>query len=179
MRDNLLIAAIISVMQDGLVARGLPTVLVKQSYQPTQQGVPTAPTLFLDKISDHRYGHPQIKDVWDEDAATITHTEKEWIESTFQFTGLSIQDPTDLTQLTASDIVNTAAAILQSAYTRTVLLGQGIGIYRIMEIRTPKFSDDKGNFEYSPSFDFTLTHEQIYETTAPVVETTRFNINRV
>lgn len=178
MRDNQLFALIIPILNAGFAAQSLD-IIVMQNFQPTQQGVPNSPVLYLHKVSDHRYGHVHRKDEWDDEEEVERHTETQWYETTFQASALAIQDPANVNSLTAADILNTAAAILQSDSTIQALGSQNVGILRIMDIRNPYFTDDRDRFEASPSFDFTLTHEQAIITEIPFVITEEFNIARV
>lgn len=186
MLDNLIFKNIIAVLRAGLTAQGFPTdpkipgyIAIKQSFQPRNRGPNSGPTLYIHKLGDHRYGFLQRDDKWDQDALTEVHTERQLYESMFQITALSIQDPAIPDQLTASDIANTAAGIMQSDATVDVLLAQGLAIYRITDIRNPYFEDDKNRFEASPSFDFTLQHERVIISTTPVVEDFTLDIERV
>ncbi len=98
----------------------------------------------------------------------------------FQITALSIQIPKlGVAQLTASDIANTAAGIMQSDMSIDTLTSKGLFIYRITDVRNPYFVDDKERFEASPSFDFTLQHEQVIISQTPVVDDFTFDIERV
>lgn len=65
MLDNVLIKLIIQTLNAGLIGIGQTGIVVQQSAQPTQQGipVPTEPTVFLTKISDRIYGYPLRSDV--------------------------------------------------------------------------------------------------------------------
>jgi len=179
--DNLLIKEVIAGLKAGLTASGLSTVAVKQSYQPTNQGANSGPSIYLYKIGDKRYGFLKRKSEWIQTPSPgfMQHTESQWYETTFQISALSIQNPADITQKTASDICNIAAAILQGDSCREFLQSKGIGMLRVTEVRNPYFVDDKDRFEASPSFDFTLTHEQVIISTDPVVETYEFNVDRV
>lgn len=61
--DNVLLALIISTLNAGMTAIGQP-IAIQQAFQPTQQGVPTQPALFVHKIADERIGFPARKDTW-------------------------------------------------------------------------------------------------------------------
>lgn len=178
MLDKQLFTLVIGILNTKFVALDID-VIVKQRYQPTQQGTPTQSTVFVHKISDHRYGYPQYKDVWDETAQTETQTKVQLYESMFQLSGLSIQNPKLDVQFTASDIINMAAAIMQSPETIATLKQNNVSIYRITDIRNPYFEDDRARFEADPSFDFTLQHEQVIISTSPVIEDFILNIERV
>lgn len=181
MDDNLIFKNLIDVLKAGLIANGQDGVAVKQNYQPTNQGANLGPTLYLDKLpGDKRYGYLKREDRWDEYEEIEIHTETQLYESTFQLTGLSIQDPKlPVTEKTASDLVNLAAAILQGDVGREYLRSKGLNIYRITQIRNPSFVDDRDRFESSPSFDFTLQHEQVIISQSPVVEDVTLDIERV
>lgn len=185
MRDYQLYTEIIAVIQAALNEdENIPNVVVKQAFQPTQQGAPTGPAVLLNKIpGDVRFGSPKKEDRWDPAAnggqGAMIHTEVQWYESTFQVNALVTQDPADLTPLTASDLLNAVSAILQSDATIVYLRTKGIGILRVRDIRNPTFIDDRDRNEYSPSFDFTLTHEQAIISTSPATDTVEYGIYRI
>lgn len=107
------------------------------------------------------------------------YTEDEVYASTFQCSGLATQNPANIESLTASDIANLAAYVLQSASVIGAFEAQGIGVLRIPEVRNPYFTDDRQRYEASPSFDFTITHHQTIITTVPIVTEIDFVIDRV
>lgn len=166
MNDNVLIANLIAVIGAGLAARSI-AVGIKQSYQPQQQGAPTAPTIFLHKIADSEYGFPQRKDAWNDTTQTMQHTESQWIETTFQVNATATQDPANTTQLTAGDYVKAVGRILGSDVAVTALTALGIGILRIQKIKNTFFTDEKAEYEASPSFDFTVSYLYSETTTEP------------
>lgn len=99
---------------------------------------------------------------------SMTHTESQKYETTFQLSALGTQNPSTPDQYTASDICNLCASILQSQSTITTFQNAGVGIEKISEIRNPYFMDDREQPEASPSFDFVVTHNQIIVTTTPI-----------
>lgn len=179
MLDNQIIKIVRDLIIAGMTARGISGVSVKQSFQPTQQGANTAATVYLYKVSDKRYGFLGRKDVWNSAQNRIDHVETQQYETTFQVNALVIQDPSNINSLTASDIVNAVAGIIQSDTAINTFHTNGIGILRVTDVRNPYFVDDKGRHEASPNFDFTLTHKMIVSSTTPVIETVEFEINRV
>lgn len=186
MLENELFKEIFAVLNAGLIARGFPDIIAAQNYQPTNQGIPSKSALYVFKIGpDKRIGHVERKDEWVfADPPTIPtafmrHTETQWYETDFQISATAIQNPKSTTPLTATDIANMAAGIMQSDVTLNALREKGIGILRIRDISNPFFMDDKNRFESNPSFDFTLTHEQVIISSVPIVETTEFQIKRV
>jgi hypothetical protein len=175
---------------------------VLQAYQPTMQGVNTAPALYIHKIGDRRVGSPRRNSKWvttysqlatesDQGIATesgigiaadgtqqssMVHTETQRYETTFQLSALATQDPSTPMQLTASDLVNFAAAVVQSDAFIEAIEAQGVGVLKIFDIRNPYFTDDRGQFEASPSFDFVLCHNQTLISQVPVLISETFKI---
>lgn len=176
MLDNELIALLRTLIIQQFAAYGLPQINVKQKYQPESQGTPVPATAFLFKIGDRRIGSPERKDEWDQLNQVMIHTEKEQYETTFQAAALSIQNPADVVSLTASDILNKISAILQGDAALELFKLNKIGILRITDIRNVPFRDDRDRYEFEPTFDFTVTHEQVTIIQAPVLETQEFNI---
>lgn len=186
MRDNQLIAAIVGILRTGLadsaiqvVAPDADNAVVQQDFQPTTQGTPSGPAVFLHKIGDVPMGWPARTDALNEAQTSFDHTEMQWMQTSFQITAMAQQDPSDVNAMTASDLCNAARAIMQSDATRATLLDAGIGIYRPGELRNPYFLDEKGQYEAAPSFDFTLTHQQVIITSTPVVASIEVNVDRV
>lgn len=169
-----------AVLEAGFAALSL-SVIVKQAWQPTQQGTPTDPAIFMTLVSHHRYGLMRSEDeyippVLPATEGVMRHTDEQVYETMFQLNGLATQDPENPTQLSAGDLMNFAASIMQSEVTRDALRDAGIGIERITDIRNPKFSNDRDRFQASPSLDFVLTHKWIVVTEVPVLQSTELQI---
>lgn len=167
--DNTLIQLFRPIIIDGLITDGFTGVEVKQSNQPTQQGIPTAPTVYFFKVYNRRYGFLRRFDRWDVALQDFVHTESQWYETAFQVSALVLQNPQDLTIPTASDLVNDVASIMQSDSTRAILKQAGVGILRVTDVTNPYFGDDRDNFEANPSFVFTLTYNNTRESTSPKI----------
>jgi hypothetical protein len=182
MLDNELYKEVRTTILMALADAGLSGTEVRQSFQPTQQGVPNGPMVFLDKIpGDKRYGFLGRKNEYvpgDPDHR-MTHTERQQYESTFQIGAISQRNPANLAQLTASDICNIVCGRIQGDKCREYLQSKGIGMLRVTQVRNPSFLNDKDQFEAAPSFDITLTHEQVNVSLVPIIESTEFNFNRV
>lgn len=181
MKDNPLIELIIKTVLDQEQAAGIPQMPLQQAFQPTQQGVPSEKSAFLFKIGDVRYGYPLRSERYvppeeGEEAGKIIHTEVQAYETTFQFSALSVQKPENIDQMTASDLCNLFAHILQSDAVLEVFRENGIGILRVRAVQNPYFGDDRARNEANPSFEFTITHKQIVESTTPVIQSTELQI---
>lgn len=179
MLDNNLIRLFLPIIQDGLILDGYTNVIVKQSNQPTQQGINLAPTVYFFKIGDRRYGFLYRKDDWIEETEQMIHTEIQQYETTFQISSLVLQKPLNPYLYTASDLINEVAAILQSDRSRAILMSADVGILRVTDVVNPYFVDDRDQFEASPSFTFVLTHKQTRVIEGPVINSFEYNIKRV
>lgn len=179
MLDNPLFSLIRSVVTNGLLQFSDLTVVVARDYQPTQQGMTTGPAVYIHVIGDNRYGHPLKKDVWNEDNQQMEHTESVIMETTFQVNARILVNPADTTQVTASDLVNLVAQILQSDIAISTFREQNIGIYRITSVRQTYIQNDKDRNEISPSFDFTVTHDRSLQYVNNVVQTIEPGVYRV
>lgn len=175
MFDNQLIALVINTIIAQETIAGIPGTPIKSAFQPTLQGVNNQPTAYMYKIGDRRVGSPNRSDVWSVPCSSMIHTELQQYESTFQISALSTQNPA-APGLTASDLLNQIAYILQSSVTIATLEAQGVGIERVMDVRNPYFLDDRYQNEANPSLDFVLTHKQIVYSTTPIIETTELQI---
>lgn len=176
MLDNQLIQVFLPIIQNGLIADGFSGVDTIAANQPTQQGIPTGPTVYFYKIGDHRYGFLERTDAWDPINDVMVHTEVQLYETTFQISTLVIQNPETPNEYTASDLANEVAAIMQSDNTLNLLYNNGIAILRVRDISNPYFTDDKDIFEASPSFEFTLTHSQTRVSTSNPISKAVVNI---
>lgn len=179
MLDNQLFQLFLPILQTQLPLYGILGAIAKQTNQPTMQGVNTQPTVYVYKVSDHRYGFLHRSDFWNVAQSQMIHTETQQYETRFTLSALVLQNPLTPNQYTASDVVNTCAAIMQSDSTRIILAQSNVGILRIEDVSNPYFTDDRDNYEASPSFDFILTHRQTRTTTDPVVNSFEVNINSV
>lgn len=150
------------------LADGSPFPVV-QKDQPTQQGIPSDPTVFFAKLFDKPYGFPLSTTIYDEASDTFRDIETQLYETTVQVMGLVIQDPTKPDMPTASDVINFMKLAVGSRYNARALQKKGIGILRVMDVRNDAFEDDRHRFEYHPSFDLVFTYSRVIEFVTPAV----------
>lgn len=179
MTDNDVIRVFLPIIKSGLTLDGFTDVIVKQNWQPTLQGAETNPTVYFQKIANKRYGYAGRLDTWNSLTSSNVHVEEQWIEATYQVTALVLQDVHNTNKYTASDLVNEVAAILQSDNTINTLMQNGIGVLRITELTNQFFTDDRDQYEASPTFDFVLTYKQSRVSTQPVIDSFDYVINGV
>lgn len=178
MLDNQVIISLRSAIVPRLAARGIAAD-VKQGNQPTQQGVPSGALVSLFKISDKQYGYPERSTEWDELKQVMRATESQQMESTYQFTAIAPQDPSNDFELTPADILKAVAAILRSDTARAALFADGVSVLRVQDIRTGYTQDDSGEFSANPSFDITVTHRDTDVEIIGIINAQEVNINRV
>lgn len=163
MTDNPLIVLFSSQLEAASAAAGWNYEVI-QNYQPTQEGIPTAPIIFFEKLFDKAYGwahsqfdkNPVRPPNWELNG--FVATEEQWMETTFQVSALVIQDVDDLTLPTASDVALYVRQYITARVTQDILRAGGASILRVTDIRNPKFTDDRGLFEANPNFDVVLQH---------------------
>jgi len=130
--DNVLIPLIAQVLAAGLTSIGQGSILIQQKYQPTQEGTPTQPTVFLYKVSDHRLGSPYRLNAWNQ-------------SNTAEFTGsisgniLTVESVASGTLGIGQTIQDGGVHIPQNLFITGLLTGTGgVGTYQLCgSIATP------------------------------------------
>lgn len=169
--------AVISVLRTGLDVRGYTDITIHQAYQPVKQGPSSNKAVYLHKIMSRRVGHQGRK--YDFNIDEFDEFEKYWLAVTFQLRPLVSQDITDQDSITAYDIADLCAAILQTKATRQTLLESEISIEKIEQIPVSFSMNDYDEFDLDPTFDFTLLYEQTLTSKVPKVDTFEVDIKRV
>ena len=165
---------------DGLQKRGYGSVPVVQAYQPTEQGVSTNATVYYYVVSNYRYGYNGVSVSPDNpEPEEMDLIETQYYETTFQISGLVISSPTNTNVYTVFDLVTAQPEILASEYSVTTLQAAGVGILRIIPIRSPNFKDDRQEFEQSPNFDFVLMYKNVNISAIPVIKRVELDVYRV
>lgn len=178
MNDNALIQLFLPIITAQLIVDGFTGVIVQQYEQPTQQGIPRLPTVFFQKIHDHRYGWGDAYNKWNPNTSQMDLYETQWHETHFQFFAMVVPNLLQPISYTAADLANEVASILQSQATRVTLMASNVGILRVSEITNPYFQDDRDQFEATPSFDFVLTSLETRISIVPTVTDFVVNIQR-
>lgn len=178
MTENQLAILIRSTLLQLLAGQGLADLPVLAGYQPTGQGRAQRGIYFF-PVTDTRYGWQQRKDVFNPETGDQVHTESQIIESLFQVQGFAPSSPADLEAPTARDLTNLAAMLIASQPFVQALAKQGAGVQRITAVRSPFFKNDAGQFEASPSFDFTVSHKRSITQTTPSIDSIELDQTRV
>lgn len=178
MNQKELVALIRSQLLAGLARYGVSNLPVKQGYQPTTQGRVTECVYFW-LLSDNPEGAQYRDQVTDPGTLQLTTRETQNIASTFQIGALIPDDPTKENQLTAKDITVMCRQIVLSQPFLQALTTKNAGMRRPTEIRNPTFLNEESQFEYRPSFDFTVTHKQSIMQLTDSITSVEFNLHRV
>ena len=169
---------LITVLRNGLDGQGLTGITIHQAYQPIKQG-PKSSSVYLHKITSQRVGHQGRKYTYNLGNDNFDELEKYWLAVTFQLMPQVSQDIEDEDSITAYDVADLCAAILQTLTTRKALLDSGISIEKIGEIQVGFSIDDKDQFDLDPSFDFVLLYEQTLSSTVPKIDNIEEDTKRV
>lgn len=157
----------------------LPVADVSQSYQPMPQSRPTAPSLLMSILPAKRYGQRQTSQQWDAGTGRMVRTESQQMESPVQISAWVPFDPATDMGMTAGDLADTAAMVLNSQTFIEHVKAAGAGVLKISDVRKPYFLNDQANYELAPSFDVTITHRRVFVDVAPIVTTIDVDIQRV
>lgn len=183
MTDFELFSAIRQILVDNLPLNGMAGATVVQNFQPTTQGRPAGPAIYITKLFDTRYGHTKRTELYDPstplpEGPDFLHTETQFMESTFQINATYPQNPNVITP-TASDLANTGCMILASDRAMDFLRPLGAKPLRVGQVRNPQFVNDADQFEAVPSFDFILTHQRAITTRTPAAQSIEDVFGRV
>lgn len=167
MTDSQLIQLFRPIIEAGLIADGFTGVTVKQNSQPTQQGLPSTPTVFYSKINSSPEGMRGARDTYAD--SIMTHTENQYMMSTWQISAWKIQNPKFPEDYTGSDLAQEVSYILQSSSSIVTFANSNVGILKINNFTNPSFVNDQDQFSFMPSFTFTLTYQHTRSDVVPVI----------
>lgn len=167
------------VLLAGLTDRGYPAVLVKSAYQPRQQGVPTPATIFTFQTGWRRYGYPKKEYIFNSTSGAYDYVETQIVHSKYQIAGLNPQSPATPTAATPSDLLRIAGDILQHNDALATFLLNDVGILRIIDGNTIYFENDKGQNDANPTFEITLSHEDVFTKPGVAITIIEENIFRI
>jgi hypothetical protein len=188
MTDSEIVRVWFDLLDKGLKAQSAVNAIyssieIIRAYQPTKQGIEPDAAVYFQKITDVRYGF-QSRSTSTSSNGDLVKTESQLYESTYQFTAYMKETPVTSSPpypapITASDIANTAAMILQGYDAIEELAKIGAGILRVGDVRMPYFVNDRDNFEGMPNFDITISYSRKLQTVIPSAKTAEYKIYRV
>lgn len=157
MNEKALKILLVRELTAGLARAGV-TLPVIAGNQPTTQGREDEGIYFF-PISSNAAGW-QGRNYETNTLPLIPMTDTQIVETTFQVEALVPDDPSDLAQITALDALHVARMVIASLPFVEALRVDGVGVQRPTNVRTPYFTNDRDQFEMSPSFDFTISHKR-------------------
>jgi hypothetical protein len=173
MTDNQLIQLFLPLLKAGLAAPpyNLLDLQIVQNYQPQQQGLISVPTLYFQKVPGGKnYGFLGRNNLWNVGTTQEDHVEQQYKEATYQFMAMVTQEPSNVNQMTSSDLADYAAAVLGSDACRTAVSAGGAAILRIQELPNPYILDDHDRFVAVANFSVTFQYLNVVRTSTNVVQ---------
>lgn len=134
-------------------------IVVNRSFQPFQNSVDEPLAVYIFKINTKRYGFQGSSNVFNSGSGLLDHDEIYTLEETYQISSQAVSN-TNVDAVRAIDIVESVSAYFQSVSTIQDFTDQGIGIFRITNIRQNHFVNDFNRYEPNPNFDFSITYRQ-------------------
>jgi hypothetical protein len=187
MLEQTLFTLVRSTLVAGLTARGAgyAGTAVRQVFQPSTIGTPSAPQITMQTIGNKRYGAPR-RDVVQPGSGSgfedMVNQLTQWWETTLQIGATARRNPADpgfLTLPSANDICKAASDILQQDAGLTALAVQRVRPLRITDVRNVQFVNESDQYEAMPSFDITLVYPQVLDSATPPVITVEPDFGRV
>ncbi len=165
----------------GFADNSLSGVRVVRSYQQIKATAPNGPAIIMHAIGSQRVGWQgrdfRIEGADDNKVATRTDTQNHI--KTFQFNALvplpAPGEEADDT-LTAGDLLDMAAMLLQNGEMLALCKANGLGIERITAITPNYVQDENDNWEYEPSFDLSVAVKKVLSHSVGVVTSTDVKI---
>ena len=176
MNDKQLRILIVTQLTAGLTRAGI-TLPVIAGNQPTTQGREDQGIYFF-PISDAASGW-QSRTYSPNQLPTIPMEDTQHVETAFQVEALVMDDPASLASLTALDVLHTARMVIASLPFVQAMQDAGAGVQRPSNVRTPYFTNDRDQFEMSPSFDFTVSHKRAIIQSVNSIGSGEFDLFRI
>lgn len=168
-----LIVVFADLLDRSLKAGGFNDVPVVQLEQPTIQARGES-GVFFQFIFDDKIGWTTSDYHWDDVAQNFVFNERQHMHGTVRVSVLYPFDPLQhdpATRRTAKDLANYLSQKLNSSNYRMFFRKAGIGILRTPNVRPNPFENDRGQYEFMPSFDLEMVYNRkINETVPPIVE---------
>lgn len=157
-----LIVVFADLMERALNSYGITDCPVVQLNQPTQQARGESGAYFT-FLFDNRVGWTSSDFAYDDQAEDFLFTEAQHLIGTIQVSILypfdpETQDPS--VRKTAKDIANYLAMKMNSMNYIRFFRAAGLGVLRVKNIKPNPFENDRGQFEFMPSFEMELAYNR-------------------
>ncbi|MEG0207035.1 phage gateway protein [Citrobacter sp.] len=161
-RDVDLVVVFSDLLDRAMKAKGINDLPIVQLQQPTQQARGDSGVYFSFLFDDH-VGWMTSDMEYDPAAENFKFTEAQHMIGRIQISVLypwnpDLDDPA--IKLTAKDVANYLAMKMKSMNYIRFFRAAGLGILRVANVRPNPFENDRGQYEFMPSFDMELTYNR-------------------
>lgn len=178
--DNQVITILRAILVQGLTDQSLSfPIAVKQAFQTKNANAGNGAVVYIHKHTGAYVGWPGTRDVFNETNDDYDTTTTFQDRVTYRFTAYTLEDAENPAYMSANNILELAARIMQTPQTVSALQLSNISMQRIQAIRQAYFDDDRKLFEQSPTFDIVLSYEQTIASTVPKAFPVDLEINRI
>lgn len=153
--ENQIWEYVFTLLNGVLTAKNITGWAIRQGNQPTIENLKDQ-SIYITRIASRRYGWQAHRNKWDSAQQKMIHTEEYFQEILFQISAFKKRNPSNTTELTAGDILNTFITFLQSIDGVKAMREKGFQTFRIQELREPAAVMDNDLYEKLPSFDISL-----------------------
>lgn len=172
-KDVDLIVVFADLLERALKAKGIDDLPVVQLNQPTQQARGDQAVYFSFLFDDH-IGWMSSQMEYDPIADNFKFTESQHMIGKIQISVLypfdpELHDPS--VRSTAKDVASYLSMKMKSMNYIKFFRAAGLGVLRVANVRPNPFENDRGQYEFMPSFDMDLAYNrEIGQTVPRIVE---------
>lgn len=146
-----------------------------KGFQSNKVGADSGVVIYYHAITNKNMGLPKRDSTYNSGVEEMEYTEKQILESTFQFNALVPKG----SDITASDVLTSTRIVINHLDFIEHIQENNLSVYKPTIIRSGWFESDNGGYEDNPSFDVTFQHEQITTTIINSISEFEANIERV
>lgn len=162
-----------------IAPKRFPTPLGYQlSFQPTQEGRPSTPTVFFAAIGNYRYGWMSRESKWDSAAGSMRLHETQAMETTVQFSAY-LGNSTDPNAATPSDALSAVCGVMQGEEFIEKARIFGIQVLRVTDQKIIPFQNESNQWERMPTFDIVIKHTDYFVDSVQIVNAFEFEMHAV
>lgn len=153
--ENQIWTSVFTVLNKVLTKNGITGWTIMQGEQPTVENMRDK-SIYITRLASRRYGWQAHRNKFDETKNKMVHSEEYFQENLFQISAFCKRNPSDITQITSSDILNEFITFFHSIDGVKEMHANGFQSFRIFELREPTITDDSDMYEKLPSFDISF-----------------------
>lgn len=165
--DALLLTNIRSVLSAGFSQRQI-TAAIRILYQSDRAGRESGPAIYLYKSNSTRYGYPERQYLYNDSRGNLTERTLYWRMDTFSVEAIGAAIPDTQEDLSPTDLLQTAADIVESDSVVSQFRGLHIGIGRVQFKNISYTTDTDDRYLQVPLLEFNLSHFVTHDGEVPV-----------